>query len=75
MLDLVEVANLVKLIAISLATIFVAYAGFQLATSKDVQNREEWKEVIAGVFIGIALLFLAPILANQFIGASYCIAN
>lgn len=70
--DFVGLANSLKLLAVFFATITIAYAGFTLATSRSVEQREEWKEVIAGVLIGLVLLFLAPLLASQFSGATYC---
>ena len=70
--DLVAAANVLKTFAVFSATITIAFAGFTLATSKDPQQREEWKEVIAGVFIGLTLLFLAPLIAGQLTGGTYC---
>lgn len=70
--DFLELANTIKTFAVFFATITIAFAGFTLATSRNVQQREEWKEVIAGVFIGLILLFLAPIIASQLSGATYC---
>jgi len=70
--DFLELANTIKTFAVFFATITIAFAGFTLATSRNVQQREEWKEVIAGVFIGLILLFLAPLIASQLSGATYC---
>lgn len=70
--DLLAAANTIKAFAVFSATITIAFAGFTLATSKDPQQREEWKEVVAGVFIGLALLFLAPLIAGQLTGGTYC---
>jgi len=70
--DLSEVANTLKTLAVFFATITIAYAGFTLATSKNPATRDEWKEVMAGVFIGLALLFLAPLIASQLGGGTYC---
>ena len=70
--DLLAAANLLKAFAVFSATITIAFAGFTLATSKDPAMREEWKEVIAGVFVGLALLFLAPFIAAQLTGGTYC---
>ncbi len=71
-LDLTELANTIKTLAFFLATITIAYAGFTLATSKDSQERDDWKEVVAGTFIGLVLLFAAPLLASQLSGGVYC---
>ena len=70
--DFASLAESLKTIAVFFATITIAYAGFSLATSRDAEKRNEWKEVIAGVFVGLILLFLAPLLAAQFSGGHYC---
>ena len=70
--DFVQLANLIKTFAVAFATIVIAFAGFTLATSTNVQQREEWKEVIAGVIVGLILLFVAPLIASQLTGATYC---
>ncbi len=70
--DFASLANSLKTVAVFFATITIAYAGFSLATGRDAQQREEWKEVIAGVFVGLILLFLAPLIAAQFTGGHYC---
>ena len=70
--DLAQLADSLKTLAVFFATITIAYAGFTLATSTNSAQREEWKEVIGGVFIGLALLFLAPWIAQQLGGGTYC---
>jgi hypothetical protein len=70
--DFVSLANSLKTLAVFFSTITIAYAGFSLATSTSPEQREEWKEVVAGVFIGLILLFLAPLIAAQFAGGHYC---
>lgn len=70
--DLLELAETVKAFAIFFATITIAYAGFMLATSQDVESRQEWKLILTGVFIGLVLLFLAPLISAQLTGGTYC---
>ena len=70
--DFVVLAGTLRLVAILLSTITIAFAGFSLATGRSPQAREEWKEVIAGVIIGLILLFLVPLIAAQLSGGSYC---
>ena len=70
--DFAAFANSLKTLAIFLATITIAYAGFTLATTGDPRKREEWKEIIAGVIVGLILLFLAPLIAAQLSGGHYC---
>ena len=70
--DFISLASSLKTLAIFLATITIAYSGFSLTTSRDPQAREQWKEIIAGVIIGLVLLFLAPLIAAQLAGGHYC---
>ncbi len=70
--DLNGIADGLKTLTVFFATISIAYAGFVLATSQNPQMREEWKEVIAGIFVGLILLYLAPFIASQLAGGSYC---
>ena len=70
--DFVSLANSLKALAVVFATLTIAFAGFSLATSRSPERREEWKEIIAGVFIGLVLLFLAPLIAAQLSGGNYC---
>ena len=70
--DLAQLADTLKTLAVFLATITIAYAGFTLATSKNPATRAEWKEVVAGVIVGLCLLFLAPLIAQQLAGGTYC---
>lgn len=61
-----------KTLAVVSATLMIAYAGFRLATSSNVQQREDWKEIIAGVVFGLVLLYLAPLISAQLTGGAYC---
>ena len=70
--DISSAAAMLRTFATVMAVIMASYAGFVLATSRDVQKRNEWKEVLAGIFVGIALLYLAPLIASQLSGGSYC---
>ena len=70
--DITAAAETLKGFSVILAVIMAAYAGFKLATGSDVEQRGEWKEVLAGIGVGLVLLYLAPLLATQFIGGSVC---
>jgi len=70
--DFVALAGYMKAVAVLFAVISGAFAGFSLATSNDPELRKEWKDTIAGVLIGIVLLYLVPIIAAQLSGGSYC---
>jgi uncharacterized membrane protein len=70
--DFVALAGYMKAVAVLFATLAITFAGFSLATNMNPSEREEWKEVIAGALIGLVLLYLAPIIAAQLSGGSYC---
>lgn len=73
MVDLASVANTIKTIAIAFSLVVIAYAGLILTSSKDPRTREEWKEIVAGVFIGLSLLFLASLISALLSGnGTYC---
>ena len=70
--DFGSAAAMLRTFATVMAVIMTSYAGFVLATSRDVQKRNEWKEVLAGIFVGISLLYLAPLITSQLMGGTYC---
>jgi len=72
LIDLSSIASALKTIAVFFSVIVLAYAGVVHMTSRDPVSRNEWKEIAWGVFIGLSLLFLAPILASALTGGGYC---
>ncbi len=72
MIDLSAVAAALRLLAGIFAVLLLSYGGLVLMTSKDTATRNEWKEVITGVFIGLSLVFLAPMIATSLTGGGYC---
>lgn len=66
------IADSIKLLATLAGVIMIAYAGLMLTASKDQIARSQWKEVILGVIIGLAVVYLAPIIASVFTGGNYC---
>ena len=70
--DFASAAETLKGISVVLAIVMAAYAGFILATSRDVRQRGEWKEMLGGIALGLILLYLAPLLASQVTGGNYC---
>ncbi len=72
MLDLTQVAEFLKALAAVVSVLIISYGGFTLITSQNPNTRNEWKEILLGVFIGISLLFLAPIIAQALSGGNYC---
>ena len=72
MLDFSGIADSLKVLAVFFGVIVCAYAGFVLVTSQNPETRNEWKEIIAGVMIGLCILFLAPLVASTLTGGTYC---
>ncbi len=71
-MDFSAVADALKAFAVFFGVIVLSYAGFVLITNQNPEARNEWKEIAAGVIIGLCILFLAPLLASAFTGGTYC---
>lgn len=71
-MGLQAIADSIKLLATLAGIVVIAYSGLMLITSKDPIGRNQWKEVILGVIIGLSIVYLAPIIASVFSGGSYC---
>ena len=71
--DFGAAAEMLKSFSVLMAIVMTAYAGFRLITCKEIQQRGEWKEVLSGICVGLVLLYLAPVIASQFMGGTYCI--
>ncbi|VVC03595.1 Uncharacterised protein [Candidatus Burarchaeum australiense] len=71
-MDLTGMADTIRAIAVFFGVIVTAYAGFVLMTSRNPAQRAEWKEIVIGVFVGLSVIFLAPIVATLLSGGSYC---
>ena len=72
MLDFSGIADSLKVLAVFFGVVVFAYAGFVLLTNQNPETRNEWKEIIAGVMIGLCILFLAPLVASTLTGGTYC---
>lgn len=72
MLDLSQIAEFLKALAAVSSVLIISYGGFTLMTSQNPNTRNEWKEIVVGVMIGLSLLFLAPIIAQTLSGGNYC---
>jgi uncharacterized membrane protein HdeD (DUF308 family) len=70
--DFSGIADSLKALAVFFGVVVFAYGGFVLITSTNPETRNEWKEIIAGVIIGLCILFLAPVIASSLTGGTYC---
>lgn len=71
-MDITEIAAAIRTMAVFFGVIVAAYCGLVLMTSKNVFQRAEWKEILIGVFVGLSVIFLAPLVASLLSGGSYC---
>jgi type IV secretory pathway VirB2 component (pilin) len=70
--DFSVLSDSMRAVAVLLSVLVLAYAGVVLMTSQNPQTRNEWKEIAAGVFIGLSIIFLAPIISSFLGGGTYC---
>ena len=66
------IADSIKTLAVIAGIITISYSGFMIMTSKEVFQREQWKEVILAVVVGLCIVFLAPVVASALTGGNYC---
>lgn len=66
------IADSIKTLAVLAGVIVISYSGFMLMTSRDPMQREQWKEIIIAVVIGLCVVFLAPLVASTLSGGNYC---
>jgi len=72
LVDFSSVAASLRVLAVFFGVVVLAYAGFVLVTNQSPETRNEWKEIAAGVIIGLCILFIAPVIATAFTGGTYC---
>ena len=62
--------GLIQLFATVGGVLVAAYAGFHLATSHDIIERNNAKTMLSGVVIGLIIVWLAPLLVKNLVGAT-----
>ena len=72
MIDFSAVSSTIRMIAVFFSVIIIGYAGLVLITNRDPIMRNEWKEIITGVLIGLSILFIAPVISGSLMGGGYC---
>ncbi|VVC03596.1 TrbC/VIRB2 family protein [Candidatus Burarchaeum australiense] len=50
--------------------LIAAYAGFVLASSNDIAERNSSKQLLGGVIIGLIIIWIAPLLVKSLVGAT-----
>ncbi|MCX6771304.1 MAG: hypothetical protein NTX79_04570 [Candidatus Micrarchaeota archaeon] len=62
--------GMIQLFAVIGGILAAAYAGFVLATSHDLAERGNTKIFLGGVIIGLIVIWLAPLVVKELVGAS-----
>lgn len=62
--------GIIQLFATVGGVLVAAYAGFLLATSQDLAERGNAKIMLTGVVIGLIIVWIAPLLVKNLVGAS-----
>jgi hypothetical protein len=62
--------GLIQLFATVGGILAAAYAGFILATSHDLMERNNAKLLISGVVIGLIIVWLSPLVVKNLVGAT-----
>src|SRR3989338_11505672 len=62
--------GIIQVLATVGGILVAAYAGFQLATSHDLAERNNAKMLLSGVVIGLIIVWIAPLLVKNLVGAS-----
>lgn len=71
-MSLASIADSIKLLATIAGIVVIAYAGLMLTVTKNINDKNEWKEVIIGVVLGLSIVYLSPVLSTIFSGGHYC---
>lgn len=62
--------GIIQLLATVGGVLIAAYAGFQLATSPDLSERNNAKKLLGGVVVGLIIVWIAPLLVKNLVGAT-----
>ena len=62
--------GILRLFGTVAGVLVAAYAGFHLATSHEMTERNNAKALLGGVVIGLIVIWLAPIVVTNLVGAS-----
>ena len=71
-MSLEAIAESIKLLATLAGIVTIAYSGLMLTISQDPISRNQWKDVLLGVIIGLCIVYLAPLIGSAFSGGRYC---
>jgi len=52
------------------AVLVAAYSGFQLSSSNDIEERNKAKKILSGVILGLVIIWIAPMVVKELVGAT-----
>ena len=61
--------DIIKLLGTVAGVLVASYGGFQLASSQELAERSSAKSLVAGVIIGLMVIWLAPVVVKALVGA------
>ncbi len=67
--------GMIQVLGTAAGVLMAAYAGFILASSHEMSERNNAKGLIAGVFIGLIIIWLAPFIVTSLVGGSSSICG
>lgn len=62
--------NILQVIGTIAGVIVAAYSGFILASSHEIEARNSSKVLISGVVVGLIIIWIAPLLVKNLVGAT-----
>lgn len=62
--------GIIKVIGTVVGVLVAAYAGFILASTHELSERNAAKSLLSGVAVGLIIIWLAPLIVTNLVGAS-----
>lgn len=62
--------GMIQVLGTVAAVLVAAYGGFILASTHEIEDRNRAKGLLAGAIIGLIVIWLAPLLVKNLVGAS-----
>jgi formate-dependent nitrite reductase membrane component NrfD len=62
--------GMIQVLGTVAGVLVAAYAGFILASSNEIEERNKAKHLIAGVITGLIIIWIAPLVVKSLVGAT-----
>lgn len=62
--------SIIKLLGTIVGVLVASYAGFTLASTHDLTEKNQAKALLGGVVVGLIIIWLAPLLVTNLVGAT-----